>query len=98
MKKIHIQQKWKRKFSDEKINETSSLWYNLFDEIYILYNKNKDNKKLELIIQSTIESILNKMCLFVSITYIIQTVSEKNQKEFKDLLFKLLRNYGNLSK
>ncbi len=38
------------------------------------------------------------MCLFVSITFIIQTVSEKNQKEFKDLLFKLLRNYGNLSK
>lgn len=95
MKKIQIQQKWKRKFSDEKINETSSLWYNLFDEIYILYNKNKDDKKLELIIQST---ILNKMCLFVSITHIIQTVSEKNQKEFKDLLFKLLRNYGNLSK
>ena len=95
MKKIQIQQKWKRKFSDEKINETSSLWYNLFDEIYFLYNKNKDDKKLELIIQST---ILNKMCLFVSITYIIQTVSEKNQKEFKDLLFKLLRNYGNLSK
>ena len=57
MKKIQIQQKWKRKFSDEKINETSSLWYNLFDEIYILYNKNKDDKKLELIIQSTIESI-----------------------------------------
>ena len=98
MKKIQIQQKWKRKFSDEKINETSSLWYNLFDEIYILYNKNKDDKKLELIIQSNIESILNKMSLFVSITYIIQTVSEKNQKEFKDLLFKLLRNYGNLSK
>ena len=98
MKKIQIQQKWKRKFSDEKINETSSLWYNLFDEIYILYNKNKDDKKLELIIQSTIESILNKISLFVSITHIIQTVSEKNQKEFKDLLFKLLRNYGNLSK
>ena len=36
------------------------------------------------------------MSLFVSITYIIQTVSEKNQKEFKDLLFK--RTYGNLSK
>ena len=95
MKKIQIQQKWKKKFSDEKINETSSFWYNLFDEIYILYNKNKDDKKLELIIQST---ILNKMCLFVSITHIIQTASEKNQKEFKDLLFKLLRNYGNLSK
>ena len=76
MKKIQIQQKWKRKFSDEKINETSSLWYNLFDEIYILYNKNKDDKKLELIIQSTIKSILNKMCLFVSITYIIQIVKK----------------------
>ena len=45
-----------------------------------------------------VQKVYKKNCLFVSIIYIIQTVSEKNQKEFKDLLFKLLRTYGNLSK
>ena len=91
-----------RKVSDEKINETSSLWYNLLDVIYDLYNKSKEDKKLESIIHSSIENILKKMCLFVSIKHIIETVSEKNQnaefKEFKDLLSKMLRSYGNFSK
>ena len=91
-----------RKISEEQINETSSLWYNLLDVIYDLYNKSKKDKKLELIIQSSIENILQKMCLFVNIQNIIETVSKKNEnaelKEFKDLLLKMLRTYGNFSK
>ena len=74
----------------------------MLDIIYDLYNKSKGDKTLENLIKSSIENILKKMFLFVSINQIIETVSEKNQnaefKEFKDLLVKMLISYGNFSK
>ena len=88
--------------SEEKTKESENLWYELLDIIYDLYNKSKGDKTLENLIKSSIENILKKMCLFVSINQIIETVSKKNQnaefKEFKDLLVKMLRSYGNFSK
>ena len=74
-------------------------------EKVISQNKNKEKEpSFESLYQKIIQEIkelLEKMSTYVSINRIIEVVSEKNKnagfKEFRELLIKILNNYGNLS-
>ena len=95
--------------------ESEEIWFRLLQILYN-HEKTTENqlKKFELdenkyksvnelyqrIIQD-IKELLEKMCSYVSITRIMEVVTEKNKnagfKEFRELLIKLLGNYDNLS-
>ena len=88
------------------------IWFNILSKLFdcekklseyiIKYNENELNKKLvthmqEIILQN-IKDLMEKMCSYVSITRIINVVSERNKnagfKEFRELIMKILYNYS----
>ena len=92
-----------------------NIWFKVLNELYRFENsielllkkhdseiekKNSLNELYQIIIQD-IKELMEKMCSYVSITHILEVVSEKNKnagfKEFKELLIKILSNYDNLS-
>lgn len=91
------------------------IWFKVLNQLYKFENtieqllnkhdseidkKNSLNELYQIIIQD-IKELMEKMCSYVSITHILEVVSEKNKnagfKEFKELLIKILSNYDNLS-
>ena len=88
------------------------IWFNILSKLFdcekklseyiIKYNEKELNKKLvthmqEIILQN-IKDLMEKMCSYVSITRIINVVSERNKnagfKEFRELIMKILYNYS----
>ena len=88
------------------------IWFNLLGKLYQYeekcgdylkkYNDNDLKKSLIEYMQSfiikNIKDLMEKMCSYVSITKIINVVSERNKnagfKEFKELITKILYNYN----
>ncbi len=91
------------------------LWFKVLNKLYeyegkvgelvrnSIFNINKKNNSeiLEQIISKEIKELMEKMCSFVSITQIMNFVSEHNQnagfKDFRDLLTKMLTSYSNFT-
>ena len=71
-------------------------------KIHIFNIKNKNNsEKLNQLISNEIKELIEKMCSFVSVTQILNFVSEHNKnagiKEFRELITKLLGSYSNFT-
>ena len=71
-------------------------------KIHIFNEKNKNNsEKLNQLISNEIKELIEKMCSFVSVTQILNFVSEHNKnagiKEFRELITKLLSSYSNFT-
>ena len=79
---------------EEKVNELKTK--NMFN-----LNKKNNTEKLYQIISNEIKELMEKMCSFVSVTKILNFVSEHNKnagiKEFRELIMKLLSSYSNLT-
>ena len=101
--------------NEKNQKESEDIWFRLLQILYNYEkntenllrkfesdeNKNKNVNELYKIIIQDIKELMEKMCSFVSITRIMEVVTEKNKnagfKEFKELLIKILGNYDNLS-
>ena len=96
-------------------NLQEDLWFELLQILYeyeknseSLLESNKSDEKKNLFSQELyqkmlqeIKDLLERMSSYVSISRIIEVVTEKNKnagfKEFRELLIKILNNYDNLS-
>ena len=88
-------------------NYQEDLWFELLQTLYN-YEKNSSNindnigfNELNQKMLQEIKELMEKMSAYVSISRIIEVVTEKNKnagfKEFRELLIKILNNYDNLS-
>ena len=71
-------------------------------KIHIFNEKKKsDSERLSTIISKEIKELMEKMCSFVSVTQILNFVSEHNKnagfKEFRELITKILSSYSNFT-
>jgi hypothetical protein len=77
-----------------KVSELSRI--NMFNE-----KKKKGTEKLSETISKEIKDLMEKMCSFVSVTQILNFVSEHNKnagfKEFREVLSKILFSYSNFT-
>ena len=64
-------------------------------------NKKNNSERLSQIISKEIKELMEKMCSFVSVTQILNFVSEHNKnagfKEFRELITKILSSYNNFT-
>ena len=88
------------------------IWFNILNKLFeyenkipeyvTKYNDNELNKSLiqhfQNVILQDIKDLMENMCSYVSITKIMNVVSERNKdagfKEFKELIMKILNNYS----
>ena len=96
-------------------NLQEDLWFELLQKLYEyekksenLLESNKADEKKNIVSQEIyqkmvqeIKDLLERMSSYVSVSRIIEVVTEKNEnagfKEFRELLIKILNNYDNLS-
>ena len=96
---LHLQELWFKiltKFYEYEKRANELLKINKF-----ISKKKKLTEKLSLLISTEIKELLEKMCSFVSVTEVLNFVSENNKdagfKEFRELITKLLGSYGNFT-
>ena len=95
--------------------QLEDLWFKILDifykyeekvgellKIHIFNIKKKNNSEnLSSIISKEIKELMEKMCSFVSVTQILNYVSEHNKnagfKEFRELIIKILSSYSNFT-
>lgn len=94
---------------EEQSKDYDDLWLSLVNELYSLLNKFKSKsesnmkarEKVRKCLSDQIESILKRMCCFVSINKILISVTSNSQnvtfKEFNALLNKLLCSFNNMN-
>ena len=88
------------------------IWFNILNELFDCekklgnyskkYNNNASSlpiiEHIQKIVLQSIKDLMEKMCYYVSITRIIDTVSQRNKnagfKEFRELIMKILNNYN----
>ena len=89
-----------------------NIWFAILDELFKCEKKlgeysekNKDNSLnlsiidyIQKIVLQKIKDLMERMCYYVSITRIMNVVSERNKnagfKEFRELIMKILNNYN----
>ena len=90
--------------------ETDDIWFNILNKLFYyethlneLHKKYTDNKKKSIEkfqekLLKDIKDLMEKMCSYVSITRIINVVSERNKnvgfKEFRELIMKIFTAYS----
>ena len=94
----------KEKKINKEINtkEGEKLWFDLLKSLYSFEKKSKNKKEIESKISLNIEDLLRKMCLYVSLQNIIETVTEVQKeaqyKEFKNILGDMLRSNNSFNR
>ena len=104
-----------KKICENNDSHLQELWFRILTIFYdyekkandllkihnFMSKKKKLIEKLSLLISTEIKELLEKMCSFVSVTEILNFVSENNKdagfKEFRELITKLLGSYSNFT-